>query len=501
MQIAVASWWSLGLLAAAPVVWLLSRHNRAAISRRRIRLATWLRASALCLLIAALMAPSLRTRTHQLSVVYALDISRSISPDFLRGALEWMREANARYRPAQARYLVFADRAELLAELDAIPSVAVRPPDTQGQDSEAIDQNATNLEQALSAALLAFAPEYAKRLVLMSDGNQTDGDVWRAVPRLRSERVRVFTLPATVALEGEAWIDEVEVPEGVRQQEPVTLRLRVLSRGALRATVQIAIAGEVVGSRNASLAPGENELSFPVRFKRAGENAVVAKLALEGERAARGDSLSETVWVRPRPRVLYVDSSAGAARYLPDALTLQGIDVRAVTPEQFAGDARALQRVDAVILSDVPADRLGTHSARRLEAFVRDLGGGLVFAAGQNTYGKEGYAKGEVERLLPVRFEARRKRRELDLVLLIDRSFSMRGRKLELAKSAALATLDLLEEQHRLAVIGFDSKPHEVVALAEVGSKRRAEELISSMTSSGQTNIYDALWRAYQLLG
>ena len=69
-----------------------------------------------------------------------------------------------------------------------------------------------------------------------------------------------------------------------------------------------------------------------------------------------------------------------------------------------------------------------------------------------------------------------------------------------MAKSAALATLDMLEEQHRLAVVAFDSRPHDVVPLAEIGSKRRAEDLIGSMTASGQTNIYNALWHAYHLL-
>ena len=64
---------------------------------------------------------------------------------------------------------------------------------------------------------------------------------------------------------------------------------------------------------------------------------------------------------------------------------------------------------------------------QRLDVFVRDHGGGLIFAAGQNTYGQEGYAKSEMERLLPVKFEAKRKREDLDLVLLIDRSSSMRG--------------------------------------------------------------------------
>ena len=500
MQIAVNSWWPLWLLAAAPLLWLASRPNRAAISRRRIRVAGWLRACALCLLIAALTAPTLRTRTHQVSVVYALDISRSVSPEFLRGALQWMRAANTRYRPAQTCYLVFADHAELLADLESIPSVPVRSADKNPHEDGAIDQNATDLEQALTTALLGFAPGHAKRLVLMSDGNQTAGDVWRALPRLQAERVRVFAVPATVALEGEVWIDELILPQSVRQLEPVTLRLRVFSRGRLRATVQLAVAGAMVGNRVVSLSPGENELIFSARFKHAGENAVVAKLALEGGPVSRDDSLTETVWVQPRPRVLYVESSPGAARYLANALTLQGIEVATATPEQFAGDPRALQGMDAVILSDVPPDRLGPASVRRLEVFVRDLGGGLIFSAGENAYGRQGYAKGEVERLLPVRFEARRKRRELDLVLLIDRSYSMRGRKLELAKSAALATLDLLEEQHRLAVIAFDSKAHDVVPLTEVGSKRRADALISSMTSSGQTNIYNALTRAYELL-
>jgi hypothetical protein len=151
-------------------------------------------------------------------------------------------------------------------------------------------------------------------------------------------------------------------------------------------------------------------------------------------------------------------------------------------------------------LSDVSAEGIDGAPGKRLEAFVRDQGGGLIFTAGENTYGKQGFANTALERLLPVKFEGRRKRRDLDLVLLIDRSYSMRGHKLELAKSAALATLDLLDEQHRLAVVAFDSKAHDVVPLGAVGSKRRAEDLISSMSSSGQTNIYVALVHAYQLL-
>ena len=71
---------------------------------------------------------------------------------------------------------------------------------------------------------------------------------------------------------------------------------------------------------------------------------------------------------------------------------------------------------------------------------------------------------------------------------------------MEYAKSAALSALDLLEEQHRLAVVGFDTVPEEIVPLAPVGNKRRAEDLMSSLQASGQTNIFNAMLYGYRLL-
>ena len=284
----------------------------------------------------------------------------------------------------------------------------------------------------------------------------------------------------------------------MRQREPVTLRVRLLARAATKARLQLATAGEVVFDRSVELVAGHNEFPVELRFKRAGASELQVKLAAPGEAA---DTWLGSVWVGPRLRLVHVEGDAIGAGYLADALVSQGIEVQRVTPEQFAqGSASLLRGADTVVLNDVPAARLKEDATRRLERFVRDQGGGLVFVAGENTYGKGAFAGSGVERMLPVKFEARRKRKELDLVLLIDRSYSMLGRKLELAKSAALATLDLMEADHRLAVIAFDSQPHDVVKLAEVGGKRRAEDAISSMTAGGRTDIYNALWRAREVL-
>jgi len=486
--------WALWLLGVLPLLWFAASRHRTRLSRRRMRLVVALRSAALVALALALSQPVLPRALTDISVVYALDVSRSISPAFVQEALDWMRQANKKAEPAQARYVVFADRPLLLDSVEEIESVSVTADGSANQS--AIGQGATDLEQALEMAAFGFAPNHAKRLVLMTDGNATDGDVWRALPRLLAQGVRIFALPAAIAVDNDAWIEAVDLPESARQQEPTTVRARVYSRTQNLAALRMKLNGSAAAQQETTLRPGENEIAFRTSFNRRGLNTVEVEVDADGDRVAENNVLSQSLWIGPRARILYVEGNRESASYLRDALQAHGIEVTVAGAHGFGAK---LKGQDAVVLSDIPARELDQADGRRLEEFVRE-GGGLVFAAGENTYGAEGFAKSRVEGVLPVTFEGRRKRKELDLVLLIDRSFSMRGQKLEFAKSAALSTLDLLDEHHRLAVIAFDARPHEVVPLAEVGSKRRAEDLISSMSASGQTNIYNALWHAYRLL-
>ena len=161
----------------------------------------------------------------------------------------------------------------------------------------------------------------------------------------------------------------------------------------------------------------------------------------------------------------------------------------------------ALDRFDAVIVSDVSPDVMDSTRMHALQGYVRERGGGLIFAAGENTYGEAGFSGTLLEKLLPVEFKSEEKRKDLALILCLDRSYSMKGRPIALAKAGARAVLELLEEQHHFGVIAFDSQPHEAVPLQYVRSRRRAEDLIDRIQASGQTNIYPALataWRALQ---
>ncbi len=90
----------------------------------------------------------------------------------------------------------------------------------------AIDLSASDLEEGLLAALPGFAPGLAKRVVLLSDGNQTEGDAWQAMLRLQAVGARVFAVPAPVAADNDAWVERISVPSGARERAAVNVEVR-----------------------------------------------------------------------------------------------------------------------------------------------------------------------------------------------------------------------------------------------------------------------------------
>ena len=93
----------------------------------------------------------------------------------------------------------------------------------------------------------------------------------------------------------------------------------------------------------------------------------------------------------------------------------------------------------------------------------------------------------------------RERKKNLALVIAIDRSYSMKGEKIEYAKEAARSALGLLEEQHLMGVVAFDSRPYISVPLKMVRSKKERKKN-KRIQASGQTNIYPALGIVHRML-
>ena len=159
-----------------------------------------------------------------------------------------------------------------------------------------------------------------------------------------------------------------------------------------------------------------------------------------------------------------------------------------------------LERFDFVILSDTPREAVSLGAQDLIERYVRDVGGGFLFAGGPSGYGLGGWAHTTLERLLPVRMDAERQKEMpgVAMALVIDRSASMTGLPMEMAKAACNATVGTLQGDDMVEVIAFDGEPERYVKLQPVRYRSRIQADVQRIQPGGGTAIFPALDMAYQ---
>ncbi len=76
------------------------------------------------------------------------------------------------------------------------------------------------------------------------------------------------------------------------------------------------------------------------------------------------------------------------------------------------------------------------------------------------------------------------------MVLVIDKSGSMGGQKIELAKDAAKGAVELLGPRDQIGVIAFDGSSNWVSELHAASDKDYVIDRIATIEASGGTSIY-----------
>lgn len=445
--------------------------------------------------------------TEKVCTVYLVDVSDSVTDEALEDARAVVAKAFAeKPEDGLVKVVTFARRPRLVAHAEG--DDPKRPPRIErhtAADGNRGDLGAgSNLQAALQLAYGLYPPGYLRRAVLISDGAQTDGDVLAEGNRARELGIKLFTIPYRRPAPPEVAVRELRLPDRVKVGETFEIAADVYASRAAKARARL-YQGETLngleGVREVELKAGPNEVKFKSVVRIAGQVTYLFELEPIGPDTFRENNrYASTIDVPGRPAVLYVEGTPQHAGPLSSALTAQQLDVDVRPPAGFPGSLKELERYDFVIVSDTPREALSLNAQELIEQYVRDLGGGFLFAGGEHGYGLGGWYRTTIERILPVRMDNERKKEmpSVAMALVMDRSGSMTGLPLEMAKAAAKATVGVLASDDLIEVIAFDSAPTRFVKMQPARNRSRIANDIARIQPGGGTEIFPALDAAYQ---
>jgi Mg-chelatase subunit ChlD len=475
------------------------------------------RTAVLMSLTLALSMPTLRAPIRGKTVVFAVDVSKSIDDEQLDGAQRLVADAlrlaaAERERGVEpddrtrVRVLSYAGRARAVELAEAAVGIELPRDPEHGLSSDHAG--------ALRLATALLDPDTEGRVVLITDGAgdlaERQGLV-RQVAELERHDVAVHIRRFEAQARDDILVKAVHLPDELRVGQTFDVAIDLISSSAGKARLQLMEndrANALAPSLEIDLVEGLQQVKMPARVSEAGPvvfRAVLDPATLDAAMNAEtaNDAAAAVGEVRGRPRVLHVGSDGTGA--LARALGADHLEVDDVSPGEVPTGAEGLRRYDLVVFSDVPARSVSPDAQRAVARYVKELGGGFIMGGGENSYGVGKWGGTAIESILPVRFSGERQREQptLALVLVIDKSGSMSSEeKLDLVKEAARATARTLDASDEIGVIAFDQAPQVLVRLQTAANRLRISSAIRRLSASGGTDAGPALREAYlQLAG
>jgi hypothetical protein len=378
-------WWLVGCLLLVPIVWL-GRRNLTALGPVRRVLAIVLRCVVIIILLALLARPMLTRKSRRLTLIAVIDRSQSIPTGLQQASQDYLSQALAHKVPRDQ--LAVVDVAEA-ASISKLPcgDIVIRQRNTtlNGQQSKLAD--------GIQMAMAIAPPDTAVRILLVSEGNETAGDLKEAARIAAANRIPIDVLPLRYEYDNEVIFKRLAAPTRARSGQTVSLRFILNSTTSVRGKLLLNLNGEPV-----DLAPDSSEIAVPVDLE-PGTNVKTISMPVgtrgihefEAEfmpdepwqdRIVQNNRASAVTYVAGPGHVLVVDADGSTGLGLNRALQNSDIDVRYCTAADFPDNLSKLMDTDAVILVNTDCGNFTYQQQEMLCRYVTDLGGGLVMVGG-----------------------------------------------------------------------------------------------------------------------
>lgn len=467
----------------AALLWSWRKVGGLPVGRKRWAFA--LRATILTALVVALAGPQWRQPNRGQTVVFVVDRSDSIPEPDRRRAEQFVRDAVGRLGPEdRAAVVTFGTRPTI----ESLPAGKR----TVGAFTAQVAGNSSDLSAAIRLASALFPEGRSRRIVLLSDGNETSGDVIQAARVAASQEIQIDTVAlGTRQGTAEAWIVQVDVPSERQADEPFGVAVEVESTVDQPAILTLDRNGAVVDRARVTLRKGRSRFIFNQRITDPGFLRYRVTLEPTSDADVRNNLGAGFVSVRDRSRVLILQNPDTPGE-LGNALKAAGLAVSVRGPEGIPVRSEELQAFDAVVLNDINAQYWDKRSMELLRGAVRETGIGLVMVGGENSYLPGGWYRTPIEEALPVSLDVRQRKTfpSTSVLIVLDGSGSMSMMedgvmKLQLAARAAEETARLLAPVDRLGVAVSADNFDLFVPIAELTDRNKVIQEIRRARPGG----------------
>jgi Ca-activated chloride channel homolog len=470
----VILWRYLALTAAIllSIEWVL-------FARRPTLVRIVLKVAAAGFVVAALLNPIVRLPETKVATVALIDTSASIGSGDLTHAAEVMQKV-AEHRGHNW--------------LSVVPFAAGprRPSEEESRFlrvSRSRDMG-TDLEAALTQALADIPAGYLPRVLLLSDGNENQGSAARAMAGLQRLHVPVDVMPLAGRSLTNLTISSIALPANVYEGEQIPITLTIESPNQTNGTLDLSAEGKGLGVQPLALNPGSNVVRAHVRIKASGSVVISGDI----KTASLGEARFDQAVQLKRARILYLSQDIqGTEANLFAAFKSAEFDVTEDTSSLSSG----LHDVQLVVINNMDLNSFSPQQKETLEQYVAG-GGGLLLLGGEHQVYKEDNQMDALDRALPAKLARPRNPEGICVALIIDKSSSMEGRKIELARLSASGVVDHLHEKDTIGVLIFDNSYQWAVPMRKAVDKQSIKRLISGITPDGGTQIAPALSEAYR---
>lgn len=374
-------------------------------------------------------------------------------------------------------------------------------------EDETFDYSATDVEKALTFAAEQYSDNVIKRLVLISDGEETDGNAIDAMEAVIQAGIQLDALDLEADYPYEVAIASIEYTDNAYLNRAETLKVSVNATVQTSADINLYKDGTLLSTQNAYLANGVNVFTFDLDTSKAGEFTYKVEVTQQNDTTfndtfRENNARSFVQKVTGDFNILFLGTNDTEVN---EFKRLSGLDDQAkittyLNAEKVPYALEDLIAYDEIVLSDIDMTKLEhyTEFIDNLYTAVSVYGKSVFTFNSTHVGNTNDEALTEYNDMLPVQYQPDDSRA---LVLLIDSSGSMGGNNIDMAIAGAKAVVDNLSINDSISIVTFDTDVRVPVTMTTIRNEQNRTDIkakIDNIVVNGGTNMLDGLEEAFK---